>query len=153
MDSSLIRESSAWSADQIQIYLRDTEIPIRLACLNGRGVPLICSLWYLFNGRTIQCSTQVNAKIVALLENDPRCGFEVAGDLMPYCGVRGQGFVSLSAKQGPDVLEKLIKRYLHSNSGEFANWLRSRSKSEVAITIKPQWVTSWDFTRRMVARS
>lgn len=149
MDLSLIRDSSAWSASQIQNYLADSEIPVRLACLDDQGQPLICSLWYLFDGDTIWCSTQANARIVQLLESEPQCGFEIAADGMPYRGVRGQGEASISDEYASGILADLIERYLHGKNRELADWLLSRSESEVTIGIEPRWLTSWDFSTRM----
>jgi hypothetical protein len=84
-----------------------------------------------------------------LLERDPRCAFEVAGDDPPYRGVRGQGEAHLSTADGPAVLLSLIDRYLGDRDSTFARWLVSRSSDEVAIRVNPGWMTSWDFTRRM----
>ena len=149
MRKLLIRESSSWSVEQIQTYLRNAEIPIRVACLNGRGAPLICSLWYLFDGEAFWCATQSSAKIVRFLRSEPVCGFEIAGDAMPYSGVRGQGRAQVSVQRGGEILEKLIERYLHCTDSDFAAWLIKRRDSEVAIRIEPRWLTAWDFGARM----
>ena len=145
----LIRKSSSWSVGQIQTFLRNTEIPIRIACLNGRGAPLICSLWYLFDGEAIWCATQSSAKIAGFLRSEPVCGFEIAGDTMPYSGIRGQGRAEISVQRGGETLEKLIERYLHRTNSDFAARLLERRDSEVAIKIEPRWVTAWDFSARM----
>jgi nitroimidazol reductase NimA-like FMN-containing flavoprotein (pyridoxamine 5'-phosphate oxidase superfamily) len=130
-------------------FLRRAEIPVRLACLAGNGAPLICSLWYLYDGAAIWCATQRDARLVAWLGADPRCAFEVAGDDAPYRGVRGQGAATLSAAEGPAILGRLIDRYLGGRDSAFARWLLSRQQDEVAIRIDPEWLTSWDFGRRM----
>lgn len=144
-----IRPTSSWTAAQISDFLLRTEIPVRLSCLSGNGAPLICSLWYLYDDDALWCATQRNARLVEFLNADPRCAFEVAGDAMPYRGVRGQGRVTLSEHEGPDVLLRLIDRYLHGTDSDFARWLIGRKQDEVAIRIDPAWFTSWDFSRRM----
>ena len=144
-----IRSSSAWSAADIQQFLLVTEIPVRLASLSASGAPLLCSLWFLYDQGAIWCATPRSAKVVELLQNDPRCGFEIGGDLMPYRGVRGQGSATLSRADGPEVLLRLIDRYLHSRDSAFARWLMARQNEEVAIRIQPAWLTSWDFSARM----
>ena len=48
MDSSKIRSTSAWSGDEIELFLLESSIPARLACLTPSGAPLVCSLWYLY---------------------------------------------------------------------------------------------------------
>jgi len=146
---SRIKSSSAWDQQRISRFLTATVIPIRLACLDRRGDPLVCSLWYLYDEGAIWCATQASASVVKLLETHPRCGFEVAPETMPYRGVRGQGRVELSAEQGPGTLLRLIDRYLGTRDSGFAAWLIARSASEVAIRIEPDWLTSWDFGARM----
>ncbi len=126
-----------------------TEIPVRLASLSAGGAPLLCSLWFLYDEGAIWCATPRTAKVVELLQHDPRCGFEVGGDLMPYRGVRGQGSATLSRADGPATLLRLIDRYLHSRDSGFARWLIARQDAEVAIRIEPAWLTSWDFSARM----
>lgn len=149
MEASIVRKSSAWSADEIGRYLDKIEIPARLACLGGNGAPLIVSLWFIHNGGAIWCATQDSAKIAALLRQDPRCAFEIAADSRPYRGVRGQGRATISAQQGPAVLDSLIERYLKTQDSPFARWLAARSESEVAIQVVPDWITAWDFSQRM----
>jgi hypothetical protein len=145
----LVRSGSAWSAAGIRQYLAAAEIPVRLACLATGGTPLLCSLWFLCDDDAIWCATPHSARLAVLLQRDPRCAFEVAGDLMPYRGVRGQGVARLSRADGPAVLLRLIDRYLHSRESAFARWLMSRQQDEVAIRIDPEWLTAWDFSSRM----
>lgn len=149
MPETIIRSTSAWSAGQIEKFLLDAVIPVRLASLSKSGAPLLCALWYVYDQGCIWCATQRSAKLVGLLERDQRCAFEIAGDLPPYRGVRGQGTATLSAADGPSVLLRLIDRYLDSRDSRFAQWLMARQDEEVAIRIEPTWLTSWDFARRM----
>jgi nitroimidazol reductase NimA-like FMN-containing flavoprotein (pyridoxamine 5'-phosphate oxidase superfamily) len=148
---SKVRSSSAWDIQQIDEFLRAAVIPIRLACSDKEGVPLICSLWYLYADEALWCATQQSASVVALLERAPRCAFEVAPESMPYRGVRGQGRVTVLSDEGPAILQQLIDRYLDTRDAQFAAWLTSRSANEVAIKIEPDWLTSWDFGSRMRA--
>lgn len=136
---------------QIDAFLQTERIPIRLACTDSAGVPLICSLWYLYADDVVWCATQQSAYVLSLLQRSPRIGFEIAPESMPYRGVRGQGQVSLLPEQGQAVLLQLMDRYLDAGDTKFAAWLKSRSATEVAIKIKPDWLTSWDFGARMNA--
>ncbi len=149
---TVIRKTSAWSSAEIGAFLQDARIPLRLACATLDGTPLICSLWYLHDAEGLWCATQKRAHLVRLLRRDAHCGFEVAGDTMPYRGVRGQGEARLSENEGPAVLLRLIDRYLGQRDSGFARWLIARSHDEVAIHIRPAWLTSWDFSRRMTGR-
>jgi len=149
--TALIRDSSVWSAPEIENYLRQMEIPIRLACVDGSGAPLLCSLWYLYDDGVLWCATQSGANVARLLKQRSRCAFEIAGDEMPYRGVRGQGTAVLVPAQGEAMLAELLQRYLGTLETKFARWLLSRADDEVAIRITPEWLTSWDFTTRMTS--
>ena len=146
---SLIRTNSSWNQQTIAAFLRATVIPVRLACTDSGGAPLICSLWYVYQDDAIWCATQQSANIVTLLERQPQCGFEIAPDSMPYRGVRGQGRVTLLIEEGPGLLLQLIDRYLGDRDSGFSKWLIEKSSTEVAIKIEPDWLTSWDFSKRM----
>jgi len=149
MQDSIIRKSSAWDKAHIEQFLQSTLIPVRLACLSSSGSPLLCSLWFEYADGSVWCATQEGARIVSLLQNNPACAFEVAGDSMPYKGVRGQGRATVSATDGPEVLLRLIDRYLGARDSDFARWLIARQEHEVSIRIEPEWATSWDFGSRM----
>ena len=83
------------------------------------------------------------------LRADARCGFEVAGDVPPYRGVRGYGRARLVPERGEAVLRALVLRYLGSDEGSLARWLLSRAAREVAVRIEPQRFLSWDYSERM----
>lgn len=152
VDPGILRAGSAWTAAQIERFLHESRIPVRLGCLTGNGVPLVCSLWYLYDDAAIWCATVRDAHVAEILAARPSCAFEVAGDLMPYRGVRGQGRATIVAEMGPAVLERLVDRYLGTRDSKFAQWLLARVADEVAIRIEPDWLTAWDFSRRMTAQ-
>jgi len=144
-----MEQRGAFSPEQIDLHLRETTIPLRLACVDPDGAPLVLSLWYLWRDDAIWCATSSDARVVALLRNEPRCGFEVARDTPPYRGVRGQGRAELLPEMGGPILEALVDRYLGTRESGFARWLLSRRDDEMAIRIAPAKVSSWDFARRM----
>ena len=124
-------------------------VPLRLACLDRDGSPHVLSLWYLFEDGAFWCATSPDAWVVERLRADPRCGFEIAGDLPPYRGIRGKGRAELNPDRGEAVLGALVDRYLGGRGSRFARWLLDRSQDEMAIRIVPSRITSWDYTRRM----
>lgn len=139
----------AFSREQIDLHLRETAIPLRLACVDPDGSPLVLSLWYLWRDDFIWCATSPSARVVTLLRDESRCGFEVARDAPPYRGVRGQGRAELMPEMGGAILEALVDRYVGTRESGFARWLLSRRDDEMAIRIAPTNVSSWDFARRM----
>jgi hypothetical protein len=135
--------------DDVGDYLSNARIPIRLACNTAEGWPIVISLWYLYEGGELYCATQESARVVSYLRENPQCGFEVAADTPPYCGVRGQGIARLDTDLGLDVLKRLLTRYLGSTDSPLARKLLNRQTAEVALIIKPVRVFTWNFSNRM----
>jgi nitroimidazol reductase NimA-like FMN-containing flavoprotein (pyridoxamine 5'-phosphate oxidase superfamily) len=140
--------SGPWDESAIDRFLAETVIPIRIATV-GRSGPLVQSMWFAWDGGTFWCATQDSALVVQRLTADPRCGFEVAGDTLPYRGVRGSGLAEVRRDEGREVLQRLIGRYLGGAETELGAWLLSRADREVAIAIRPDTMASWDYRRRM----
>lgn len=146
-DGPLVR-SGPWGWEQAQAFLRTSVIPLRLAT-SGRSGPLVQSLWYVFDAGALWCATQDDAVVTRRLRADPIVGFEVAGDLPPYRGLRGQARAAVLPEQGSAVLARLLDRYLTDGHAELRTWLESRAQTEVALRLQPSNVTSWDYTGRM----
>ena len=140
-----------WTRAQLDQFLRESAIPLRLACNGSSGHPILGSFWFRPHEGRLWCATQRNARIVSRLTSDPRCAFEVASEVLPYRGVRGQGVATLRDDLGEATLRALLPRYLDDPDSEFARWLLSRAKNETAIAIEPRSVLTWDFAARMTA--
>jgi len=141
--------SGPWSLERVRAHLDEARIPVRLGCVAPSGHLLVLSLWYVRRGDALWCATQNDADLARILRADPRCAFEVAGDRMPYCGVRGWGRAELHPEQGAEVLEDLVDRYLAGRDSSLARWLLSRAEREVAICLRPERLVTWDFGNRM----
>ena len=141
--------SGPWDESAYETYLRETALPLRLSVVSSSGWPTIVSLWFVYDEGAIRCASKKSTRIVKLLEENPKCAFEVSGETPPYFGVRGQGHVTLDPQLGPKLLPKLIERYVGPENSSFRRWLLAQSTEEVAITIKPIRVMSWDYRKRM----
>jgi hypothetical protein len=144
-----LRVRGPWQLAEIERFLGETRVPLRLASNGARGHPLITSLWFTWQGGRLWCATQARSRIAALLAHDPRCAFEVAPDAPPYRGVRGSAIATLWPERGACVLGGLIDRYLGDRTTSLARWLLARSESELAIALSPRTLTSWDYSARM----
>jgi len=133
----------------VEKYLHETKIPLRLSTTTASGWPLVLSLWYLFEDGALYCATPKGAKVVDYLKRDPRCGYEVAADKPPYCGVRGRALASIEEDRGLEILERLLIRYIGGVDNQLAQGLLTRPGPEVAIRLEPQSSYSWNFTDRM----
>ena len=135
--------------NQFEDFLTTIRIPLRLACTTKSGWPIALSLWFQYQDGQLFCATQKSARVVAYLQNNSRCAFEIAEDRPPYCGVRGQAIATLDEQIGVEVLEQLLVRYLGDTTTGLARTLLANSADEVAIVLKPVNVFTWDFSSRM----
>ena len=138
-----------WKQQQIEDYLSDSRLPVRLGCVGGDGFPRVVSLWYQYREGALYCVTHRDSPLVSLLSNEPRVGFEVSPNEPPYLGVRGQGVVEMTPLQQREMLEALLSNYLGGLESKLAQWLLSRSEQEILITIQPRRFFSWDYRARM----
>jgi nitroimidazol reductase NimA-like FMN-containing flavoprotein (pyridoxamine 5'-phosphate oxidase superfamily) len=141
--------SGPWDFDDIETFLADSTIPIRLSCNAADGFPRVISLWYGYEAQTLYCVTHQSSKLVTLLQRDQQVGFDISPDTPPYCGIRGQGTASLQPLGDSPILEQLLMRYVGNLESGFSKWLLSRSAEELLITIKPHALFSWDYRKRM----
>ncbi len=144
-----LRGNSAWNSRQVESFLNDTRVPMRIACVAGDGYPAVCSLWFFYEDGHLWAATHRNAYIVRLLRKNARVGFEIATNEVPYRGVRGKADVSLHQGEGGPVLARLIDRYLSGTNPQLADWLMSRADEEYALCLSPVTVNSWDYSGRM----
>jgi nitroimidazol reductase NimA-like FMN-containing flavoprotein (pyridoxamine 5'-phosphate oxidase superfamily) len=117
--------------------------------VGGDGFPRVVSVWYGFDGEYFRCVSHRSSKLVSLLEQSDRVGFELAPNEPPYYGVRGQGIARLDSDADGEVLREMLQRYLGGTDSSLGDWLLSRAEDEVLITIDPVRLFSWDYRERM----
>ena len=133
----------------LEILIPKEKIPIRISFMKSNGFPTVVSLWYTHENGRIYCAVQKTAKVISYIQKNPKCGFEIAGDMPPYKGLRGEGTVNIIHDKGKEVLETLIEKYLGTKESTLSRFLRDNSKNEVAIEIIPQKTYSYDYSKRM----
>ena len=134
---------------ELEKYLEQTCVPIRLAVQTETGWPVVLSLWYIYDLGHIYCATQDSARVVGWLKKNDRCAFEIAGDQPPYCGLRGQARAVIEPHNGERILRLLLQRYLSSIDHPLAQNLLRRSDHEVAIRLDPINHFTWNYRERM----
>lgn len=144
-----VRLKGPWPFDRVEQFLSEATIPIRLAVSGPSGVPLVVSLWFIWDEGALWCATQSGSRLAAAVHKRQELGFEVAADTPPYRGVRGQGRADILPVDGVRVLERLLVRYRIGQGSRLAGYLRENAATEVAIRISPAWIRSWDFSTRM----
>lgn len=140
-----------WDEAGIATFMRESTIPLRLACVGEDGFPRVVSVWYGYDGERLFCVSHRSSQLVNLLQRCDRVGFELAPNEPPYHGVRGQGIARLDSDADGVVLRQMLERYLGGTSSKLASWLLSRAEDEVLITIEPLRLFSWDYRERMGA--
>jgi nitroimidazol reductase NimA-like FMN-containing flavoprotein (pyridoxamine 5'-phosphate oxidase superfamily) len=138
-----------WSKSQIDSYLYESTIPIRLSAISSNGWPIVVSLWFIFESDRILCASRKQAKVIDFLKNNSRCAFEIARDSPPYYGVRGQGNATLQDDNNGKVLKRLHDRFIGEKETPFRRWLLENKDDEVVISIQPSRLMSWDYRARM----
>ena len=145
----MVRFSGAWSADEVEEFLRKVTIPIRIAAHRPDESLWIVTLWYRYREGNFECATWADADVVRYLRNDAEVGFEVSTNEPPYRGVRGHGSAGLSPDREKAVLRDLLERYLGGTDSSLARWLLDDDRDEVRIRIQPRVIYSWDYSDRM----
>jgi nitroimidazol reductase NimA-like FMN-containing flavoprotein (pyridoxamine 5'-phosphate oxidase superfamily) len=135
---------------EVENYLIQAKIPLRLSVLTESGWPIILSLWFTYSDGKILLATPDKAKVVRFLRKNPKCAFEISSEKPPYCGIRGQAKAKVIESKGNEVLEKLLQRYINDGKGSpLAKRLLSRKIEEVAIELTPINLYTWNFSDRM----
>ena len=73
-----IEEDEMVTDGSIEQYLKEIQFPLRLSCISTSGWPVVLSLWHLYENGNLFCATPQAARVVAYLEGESRCAFEVA---------------------------------------------------------------------------
>ena len=138
----------AWSGTEVERFLQENRIPLRLS-FESRNGPIIVPLWFEYrDSRMVSCSPE-ESTLVKSLKARPAVAFDVSTNDLPYRGVRGRGRAACTTATDNAQLETLLTKYLGGTDGQLAQWLLNRSGRESIIIIEPEWLTSWDFSERM----
>jgi len=140
--------TGAWSATEAESYLRESRVPLRLACHRPDESLWMVALWYRYRDGAFERATWAEADVVGYLRNDSQVAFEVSENRPPY---RGNGSATLSPDADKAVLRDLVERYLGDADSELAQWLLSEEREEVRIRAQPDRIYSWDYSDRMAA--
>ena len=144
-----VRLQGCWSEGEVEGFLQEAIIPMRIGVLDSLGAPWVHSLWFLYENGALWCATNSSAKLVSYLQAHPQCGFEITADTPPYRGIRGKEQASLDAERGGAILMRLLDRYGIARQSGLAKSLLAKVDQELAIRIAPSRISSWDFTSRM----
>lgn len=136
------------SKGEIESFLQNAEIPVRIGCRTPSGGLWMLSLWYHYADGQLHCATSADADVVSYLEYDSEVAFEVSTNEQPYAGVRGRGTASVADDPEKSALRELLERYQGGTDTQLGRRLLREERDEVAIAIEPSVVYGWDFGER-----
>lgn len=138
-----------WSEPEVETFLQEMTIPIRVATQRPDGSLWLVALWYRYRDGMLECATGANADLVRFLRNEPAVAFDISTNDVPYRGIRGNGTAELAPDHDKAVLRALLERYLDGTDSPLAAWLLDDDRDEIRIRIEPRTIYSWDYSERM----
>jgi nitroimidazol reductase NimA-like FMN-containing flavoprotein (pyridoxamine 5'-phosphate oxidase superfamily) len=138
----------AWTGAEIEAFLADARIPLRLS-MRGPNGALIVPVWFEYRNNSFWSCSPSDSLLVRTLRACSEIAFDVSTNDLPYRGVRGRGLARCTVSPDSSVLERLLDRYLGSTDNALSQWLLNRRGEESLIEVAMLWLTSWDFTDRM----
>ncbi|WP_129112864.1 pyridoxamine 5'-phosphate oxidase family protein [Halegenticoccus tardaugens] len=145
----MVEPTGVWSRAELDAFLDDAAIPLRLACRTPADDLWTLSLWYRYRDGAFWCATSRDADVVRFLRANADVAFEVSTNRPPYRGVRGRGTTSIEPDEGKKLLRGLLERYLGGTESSLAASLLSPEREEAKIRIEPTKLYTWDFSERM----
>jgi nitroimidazol reductase NimA-like FMN-containing flavoprotein (pyridoxamine 5'-phosphate oxidase superfamily) len=139
----------AWSTAQLEAFLDEATVPLRLAARSPSDHPWIVPLWFVYRDGDFHCATGRSADVVDFLDRDDRLGFDVSTNDPPYRGVRGAGEATIEPDPDKALLRELLERYLGGTDSALADRLLAADREEVRIAIEPSKLVTWDYSDRM----
>lgn len=100
-----------WTEAEVEAFLAEATVPIRLATHRTDGSLWMVALRYRYRNGSFECATRADADVVRLLRNDAEVAFDVSTNDVPYRGVRGdRGARARRGQGGPAQPDRAIPR-------------------------------------------
>lgn len=140
------------SQPEIDQFLADSKIILRLGTTDDKGDPIIHPLWYHYMNNKLYIMTYRNTLKVRNTNRKKTVYFSVdteATPTKPNKGVKGKGTATIvtDPEKSVSVSEKIVTKYLgDSNSGLGKGIMDAvRKGSEVLVEIMPSYFSPWDY--------
>ena len=148
MKLELSQRYGNWTGTEIEEFLSETRVPLRLSFVSKAGL-LIVPVWFEYRASCFWSCSPNDSLLVKTLREKPEVAFDVSTNDIPYQGVCGRGLARCSVAPDKTALEELMNRYTAGTDNDLAQWLLNRAVSEAVIQIEVALLTSWDFSDRM----
>jgi nitroimidazol reductase NimA-like FMN-containing flavoprotein (pyridoxamine 5'-phosphate oxidase superfamily) len=139
---------------EIDAFLAESKIPLRLGTTNKKGEPNIHPVWYSYEANKLYFMSWKDAVKVRNLKQNKTVYFSVDTDAMPNTGVKGKGTAVMIKDPGKmiSLSEKIVAKYLGDINSKMAKDMIDEVKkgSEVLVEITPHYFSTWDYTKSKI---
>src|SRR3989442_15677066 len=140
------------SQPEIDEFLANSKILLRLGTVDLKGDPMIHPVWYHYMNGKLYLMTYKNSLKVRNMNRKNAVYFSVdteATPTRPNKGVKGKGTATIVKDLGKSVSvsEKIVTKYLGSVDSGLGKGMMDevRRGSEVLVEISPSYFSTWDY--------
>lgn len=144
-------QAPGMSQTEVEEFLSNQKIPLRLGTSDRKGDPQIHPVWYHYQNGRLYLMSDKNVRKMRNIKRNSTVYFSVDTDATPNRGVKGKGTAKIMsdlAKTLP-IAETIVTKYLgDSKSGYGKGILDSvRNGSEAVVEITPSYYSVWDYSK------
>ncbi len=141
------------SHDEIQQFLANGKIPMRLATIGGDGSPVIYPVWYHYAKDRLYLFSRKNARKMEDIVRNNKVYFSIDTETFPNKGVKGKGTAKMISdpSEGVPVVERMLEKYLGDTKSSCPKAMieSARKGSAVVVEIRPHYYTVWDYSESL----
>ena len=140
------------SRAEIDDFLSNSKIPLRLGTVDPDGTPVIQPVWYYYENDKLYLMSDKGSRKLKNIDRRKGVYFSVDTEAAPYKGVKGKGTANIVKDTGKAVsmVEKIVTRYLGDSNNPMGKRLVGavRTGDEILVQITPHYYSVWDYSKR-----
>jgi nitroimidazol reductase NimA-like FMN-containing flavoprotein (pyridoxamine 5'-phosphate oxidase superfamily) len=142
-DLSLLQQPAAQE-------LLQSKIPARVAYVWTDGTPRVVPIWFHWNGHEIVMASPPKAPKLKALKQNPKVAITIDDNTFPHQVLLIRGTARLEYVDGivPEYAACASRYFEPALANQWLSQLRTMIKSQVKITVTPEWVGFLDFKTR-----
>ena len=140
--------ADAMTEIEVERFLRESRIPLKLGTIDDQGDPVIHPLWYFYEQGRFYLITASNSRKMKNVSRRGLVYFCVDTEARPYKGVKGKGVIARVEDRAKALKlgEKIITKYMGSLDNPLGRSLMGRLEDgrETLLVIIPRFYSVWD---------
>jgi nitroimidazol reductase NimA-like FMN-containing flavoprotein (pyridoxamine 5'-phosphate oxidase superfamily) len=136
---------------EIDAFLTDSKIPLRLGTIDSKDHPMIHPVWFQYSNNKLYLFSNKDARKVRNIRGKKTVYFSVDTDALPNKGVRGKGTATILNDVGKSVsiTEKIVAKYLGDLNTPMAKSMVDgvRKGAAILVEITPFYFSTWDYSK------